>query len=86
MYHAGCEGQNYITDAIQGSVVEPWVADMKVGVAESIKTMSTFWIDVPNPVIGNIEDGSKSDTITFLQGGLLAIVALSCASRSSLAS
>lgn len=71
----GCEGQNSVADAIEGSVVEPWVADMKQGVADGIKTMVTFWIDVPNPNVGNIDDLSKSETITFLQGGLLPVVA-----------
>ena len=72
--HPGCD-QSLVSQAVQGTVVEPWIADMKSGVADSIKTMVTFWVDVPSPAVGNIDDGSKSDPVSFLQSGLLPVTA-----------
>ncbi|HEX6681299.1 MAG TPA: hypothetical protein VF062_00775 [Candidatus Limnocylindrales bacterium] len=72
-----CDGtsRSVVGTAIQNTVLEPWVQDAKNGVADSVKTMVTFWVDVPSPAVGNIEDGSKSEVVSFLQGGLMPIAA-----------
>lgn len=66
----GCEEPDSIaTRAIRGSVLEPWVDDAKKGVGEVIKTLITFWIDVPNPTVGDV-NGGQAEPISFLQNQL----------------
>lgn len=70
-----CSGPNYVGQAIQNTVLEPWVQDAKNGVADSVKTMVSFWINVPSPNVGDV-NGGKSEVVSFLQGGLMPIVAI----------
>ena len=70
----GCGGTNYVAQAVQNTVLEPWIQDAKNGVAESVKTMVSFWVNVPSPAVGDV-DGSKTEVVSFLQGGLMPIVA-----------
>ena len=49
--------------------------DAKNGVTNSVKTMVSFWINVPSPNVGDV-NGGKSEVVSFLQGGLMPIVAI----------
>lgn len=72
----GCEEPDSIaTQVIQNSLIEPWVQDAKRGVADSTKTMFTFWQDVPDPAVVD-QNGVTADVITFLQNQLLWIGAV----------
>jgi hypothetical protein len=62
-------------DVIGKEVVQPYIDDAKNGVSTSIKTMVSFWISVPDPNLGGT-DGSVSDPISFLHGGLAPLVAI----------
>lgn len=59
---------------IRDSMFEPFVNDMKQGVAESTKTLSTFWVSLPDPDIGNAQTGAASEVVGFLQSGLAPLV------------
>jgi type IV secretion system protein TrbL len=52
------------------SIFTPWVQDAKQGVQDVIKTMITFWIDIPDPDIGTPQ-GVVNPVITFLQDRLV---------------
>lgn len=58
------------TNLVADSVFEPWVQDAKQGVQDVIKTMITFWIDIPDPDIGTPQ-GAVNPVITFLQDRLV---------------
>jgi hypothetical protein len=62
-------------DALAGSIGEEWVKDIKNGVSDAIKTMVTFWVDVPDPDIGTVQ-GARAEVIMFLQDRLLWIGAV----------
>lgn len=55
---------------IKDSVLAPFVEDLRNGVGDAIKTMVTFWIDVPDPDVGNADTGVPSDVVGFLQSSL----------------
>lgn len=57
-------------EAIAGTVFEPWVKDAKQGVQDMLKTMLTFWIDIPDPDVGTAL-GQAHPVIEFLQSRLL---------------
>lgn len=58
------------TNLVADSVFKPWVEDAKQGVQDVIKTMITFWIDIPDPDIGTTQ-GTANPVITFLQDRLV---------------
>lgn len=64
------------TDAIGEHVVKPYVDDIKNGVSAAVKTMVSFWIDVPDPAIGGVGDQPVADSVSFLQNGLNPLVAI----------
>lgn len=61
--------------AIGNSVIQPYVDDIKNGVATTVKTMVSFWVAVPDPAIAS-SDGSVSDAVGFLQTTLNPLVAI----------
>lgn len=66
----GCEEPDSIaTSVIKGSVLEPWVEDVKHGVADSLKTMITFWVSIPDPNVGDV-NGAQAEVISFLRNQL----------------
>jgi hypothetical protein len=60
---------------IENTIFEPWVEDAKVGVQDVLKTMLTFWMDIPDPNIGTVT-GQTNPVIQFLQDRLLWMGAL----------
>lgn len=63
------------TSLISDSVFQPWVQDAKQGVQDIIKTMITFWIDIPDPNVGDTQ-GAVNPVITFLQDRLVWLGAI----------
>jgi hypothetical protein len=64
-----------VASAIGNEVVQPWVDDIKNGVASGVKTMVSFWVAVPDPAISS-PDGTVSETVGFLQTTLNPLVAI----------
>lgn len=66
----GCqEPDSIVTSVIKGSVLEPWVEDAKNGVGDTIKTLVTFHLSIPDPNVGDTSGGTSS-VITFLRDQL----------------
>lgn len=61
---------------IKDSVLAPFVDDMRHGVGDAIKAMVTFWVDVPDPDVGNAQTGVPSDVVGFLQSSLMPLVGI----------
>lgn len=59
---------------IKDSVLAPFVDDLRHGVGDAIKAMVTFWVDVPDPDVGNADTGVPSDVVGFLQSSLAPLV------------
>lgn len=59
---------------IRNSMFEPFVKDLRNGVSDAVKTMVTFWIDVPDPDVGSADTGVPSDVVGFLQSSLMPLV------------
>lgn len=59
---------------IKDSVLAPFVEDVRNGVADALKAMVTFWVDVPDPDIGNADTGVPSEVVGFLQSSLAPLV------------
>jgi type IV secretion system protein TrbL len=75
MFNWSRPGSCYQPDSIaetvvRNSIFEPWVEDAKRGVQDVIKTMITFWIDIPDPDVGTVQ-GVANPVITFLQDRLV---------------
>ena len=60
--------------AIWGAQFQPCVDDLHNGVADTTKTMATFWVSVPDPDVGNPDTGVASDAVAFLQSSLAPFV------------
>jgi len=60
--------------AIWGSQFQPFIDDLHNGVADTTKTMATFWVSVPDPDVGSLDTGVASDTVAFLQSSLAPFV------------
>lgn len=63
-----------VGQAIWGSSFQPFIDDMKNGVADTTKTMATFWVSMPDPDVGNADTGVASDAVSFLQSSLAPFV------------
>ncbi len=70
-----CEQPDSVFEAVTGAVGESWVTDIKNGVSDVVKTMVTFWIDIPDPNIGTLE-GAKSEVVSFLQDRFVWLTAI----------
>jgi type IV secretion system protein TrbL len=64
-----------IGTATDVALLAPWEAAVKEGLSETVKTLVTFWIDVPNPDLGDIH-ARESTIVSFLQGSLMPLVAI----------
>lgn len=64
-----------VGEAIWDSQFQPFIDDMKNGVADTTKTMATFWIKVPDPDVATPE-GRASDIISFLWTALAPITGI----------
>lgn len=62
--------------AIWNDQFQPMVDDMKNGVADTTKTMATFWVKVPDPEIGDPKTGAPAEAISFLWGSLSTFVGI----------
>lgn len=58
------------TSLIADSVFQPWLVDSKKGVQDVLKTMITFWIDIPDPMVGTV-NGAVDPVISFLKDRLV---------------
>jgi hypothetical protein len=58
------------TSLIADSVFQPWLVDAKKGVQDVLKTMITFWIDIPDPDVGTV-NGQPNEVVAFLQDRLV---------------
>jgi len=64
-----------VGEAIWDSQFQPAIDDMKNGVADTTKTMATFWIKVPDPDVTD-PTGRASDVIAFLWHALAPLVGI----------
>lgn len=73
-------GCTVVSDTVQGaikdSILAPYVQDFKNGVADSTKTMATFWTKIPDPDVGDSVTGAKSDVVGFLNSSLTPLIAV----------
>jgi hypothetical protein len=59
---------------IKDSIFYPLVEDLRNGVGDGVKTMATFWVNVPDPDVGSADTGVASDVVGFLQSSLAPLV------------
>lgn len=60
---------------VADSVFKPWLEDTKRGVQDVLKTMITFWIDIPDPDIGSVA-GVPNPVVVFLAERLVWLGAI----------
>lgn len=65
-----------VGEAVWDSSFQPAIDDMKAGVADTTKTMATFWVSVPDPNVGDPTTGQASDAVAFLQSSLAPFVGM----------
>jgi type IV secretion system protein TrbL len=65
-----------VGQAIWGSQFQPFIDDAKNGVADTTKTMATFWVSIPDPNVGDATTGVPSDVVSFLQTSLNPFVGI----------
>lgn len=63
-----------VGDAIKDSVLMPYVEDAQKGVADTTKTLMTFWTSVPDPTIN--DGSSTAGVITWLHSNLAWLAAV----------
>jgi len=65
-----------VGEALWDSQFQPFIDDMKAGVADATKTMATFWVKVPDPEIGDPQTGAPAEVINFLWSSLSTFVGI----------
>lgn len=63
-----------VGDAIVDSIFMPYVEDAQKGVADTTKTLMTFWTNVPDPAINDAS--STAEVITWLHSNLAWLAAV----------
>lgn len=51
----------------------PWLADVRNNLTSVVKTLSTFFLTLPDPKVGDPDTGAPADVVAFLQSGLMPL-------------